>query len=1030
MLARIAQFALIQRVLVLAGTALFAAAGVIAYRSLPVDAYPDVSSTQVKIIMKAPGMTPEEVEARVTTPIELEMLGIPNKRVVRSVSKYAIADITLDFTEGTDLYWARQQVAERLTSIARDLPGVAVGGLAPITTPLGEMFMFTIEGGGLSLAERRTLLDWTIRPALRVLPGVADVNSLGGHVRSFEVVPNPTAMQARGVTHAMLLQALETNNRNDGAGRIREGEETLLVRAEGSIRTLDDVRSIAISARAGNPVRVGDLAEVRIGALTRYGAVTRDGQEEAVQGLVLGLRGANARQVVEGVRAKLAELAPTLPQGVTTRVFYDRGSLVERAISTVSSALVEAILLVVVLLVLFLGDLRAALVVALTLPLAALGTFLMMRFAGMSANLMSLGGLAIAIGMLVDAAVVVVENVVTHLAHDKGARHAQVHLVYRAVREVTTPVAAGVLIIVIVFLPLLSLEGLEGKLFSPVALTIVFALLISLVLSLTVVPVLSSYLLKPGAHSDPWLVRHAQRIYDPLLTLALRHGNRFLAGAGIALALALALYPFIGKTFMPSMDEGDILVSIEKLPSISLEQSAQMDLRIQRAVLAAVPEVKNIVARTGSDEIGLDPMGPNQTDTFLVLKPKSEWRHPDKEWLTDELRRTLAQFPGVAISFTQPIEMRVSEMLVGVRGDVAVKLFGPDLATLNAQAVLLVDILKKVPGAEDVLTIKNDGVQYYSVVVDRLAAGRLGLSVDDIGSAMRAQIEGQQVGVVLEQGRRTPLLVRGPEAIRTSPALFAGLSIVLPDGQSVPVAQVARLERTEGPVKVDHENATRVVVVQANVRDRDLVGFVEEAQLAAATQLKLPAGYSMIWGGQFENQQRASARLTMVVPVALALIFLLLFVTFGSVRQAVMVLANVPFAMIGGVFALALTREYLSVPASIGFIALLGIAVLNGVVMVSYFNQLLARGVALHDTVMEGAKRRLRPVLMTAGITAFGLVPLLFASGPGSEIQRPLAIVVIGGLLSSTVLTLLILPVIYLRFGVDPAPAILKGASE
>ncbi len=1029
MLTKLAEFALIQRVLVLAATVLFAGAGVLAFQSLPVDAYPDVSSTQVKIIMKAPGMTPEEVEARVTTPIELEMLGIPNKRMVRSVSKYAIADITLDFAEGTDIYWARQQVAERLGNIARDLPGAASGGLAPITTPLGEMFMFTIEGGGLSLTERRTLLDWTLRPALRTLPGVADVNSLGGYVRSFEVVPSPTAMQARGVSHAMLLQALEANNRNDGAGRIREGEETLLVRAEGSIRNLDDVRAIAIAARDGTPVRVGDLAEVRIGALTRYGAVTRDGQEEAVQGLVLGLRGANARQVVDGVRRKLAEIAPTLPQGVTTRVFYDRGSLVERAVGTVSRALLEAIVLVVILLVLFLGNLRAALVVALTLPLAALGTFLLMRAAGMSANLMSLGGLAIAIGMLVDAAVVVVENVVTHMADAGAARRPPLHLVYRAVREVTAPVTAGVLIIVIVFLPLLSLEGLEGKLFAPVALTIVFALSMSLLLSLTIVPVLASYLIRPGAHGAPWLVRHAQRLYAPLLEYALRHGTRFMIGGGIALGLTLAVYPFIGKTFMPSMDEGDILVSLEKLPSISLEQSAETDLRVQRAILAAVPEVRSIVARAGADEIGLDPMGPNQTDTFLVLKPKSEWRKPDKAWLADQLRIVLTQFPGVAFSFTQPIEMRVSEMLVGVRGDVAVKLFGPNLATLNAQAAQLVELLKKVPGAEDVLTIKNDGVQYFRVTVDRLAAGRLGLSVDDISAAMRAQIEGQQVGIVLEEGRRTPLLVRGPEAIRTSPALFAGLAIVLPGGQSVPVAQVAKLERIEGPVKVEHENAARLVVVQANVRDRDLVGFVEEAQRAVAAQLKLPAGYSMTWGGEFENQQRAAARLALVVPVALALIFLLLFVTFGSVRQAVLVLANIPFALIGGVFALAVAREYLSVPASVGFIALLGIAVLNGVVMVSYFNQLLARGMALREAVTEGAKRRLRPVLMTAGITAFGLVPLLFASGPGSEIQRPLAIVVIGGLISSTLLTLLLLPTLYLRFGVEPTSENLKGAT-
>lgn len=1016
------RFALTQRLLILVATLMLIGAGVWSFNALPIDAYPDVSSTQVKVIIKAPGMTPEEVEARITTPIELELLGIPHKRVVRSVSKYALADVTLDFEEGTDIYWARQQVSERLGNVTRDLPEGVVGGLAPITTPLGEMFMFTVEGEHLSLAERRSLLDWVIRPALRTLPGVADVNTLGGMVRAFEVIPDNTAMNARGVTLEALRTALLANNRNDGAGRIRDGEETLVVRAEGAVRTLDDLRAIVVSARDGHPVRVGDLAEVRIGSLTRYGAVTQSGEAEAVQGLVLGLRGANAGQVVDGVRARLAELAPRLPQGVTTKVFYDRGALVERAVGTVARALGEAVVLVLVLLILFLGNLRAALVVGLMLPLSALATFVLMRWWGMSANLMSLGGLAIAIGMLVDAAVVVVENVVSHLARaDRDPGIPKLHRIFRAVREVTAPVTSGILIIVIVFLPLLTLEGLEGKLFVPVALTIVFALSASLLLSLTVVPVLASFLVREGSHAEPWLVRTCARIYEPALRGALAHARPVVVGALVALALTAGLYTQIGKTFMPTMDEGDLIVGLEKLPSISLEASVDLDLRIQRAILARVPEVTRIVARTGSDEIGLDPMGLNQTDTFLVLKPKDQWRNPDKAWLADELRKVMAEFPGTAYSFTQPIEMRVSEMLMGVRGDVAIKIFGPDLATLNDLAQRMVEALKPLQGAEDVLTIRNEGVQYYSVRIDRLAAGRLGLDIDTIEQALRGQIEGTQLGMVLEADRRTPLLLRGPEPVRESAALFAGLTLPLPGGQTVPLADVARLVRVEGPVKVDHENATRMVVVQANVRDRDLVGFVEEARAAVAAKLPFPQGYTAVWGGQFENQQRAATRLAMVVPVALGLIFVLLFATFGSVRQAVLVFSNVPFAMIGGVFALWGSGEYLSVPASVGFIALLGVAVLNGVVMVSHFNQLRAAGLPLDEVVVEGAKRRLRPVLMTASIAAFGLLPLLFQTGPGSEIQRPLAIVVIGGLVTSTLLTLVLLPILYRRFCAQPA---------
>ena len=1018
MLSKLVEFALTQRLLVSVLTLLLIGAGIASFRELPIDAFPDVSSTQVKIIMKAPGMTPEEVEARIVTPIELEMLGIANQRMLRSISKYAIADITIDFNDGTDIYWARQQVAERLNNAMRDLPGGASGGLAPITTPLGEMFMFTVEGENISLEQRRTILDWTIRPALRTLPGVADVNSLGGLARSFEVVPDHTALAARGLSMQQLQDALEANNRNDGAGRLSDGDESLLVRAEGSIKTLQDVGNIVVASPGNNPIRVSDIAQVRIGSLTRYGVVTMDGKHEAVEGLVLGLRGANAQKVVDGVHKKLAELAPTLPQGVSTKVFYDRGSLVKRAVGTVTKALAEAIVLVVILLVLFLGNLRAALVVALTLPLAVLITFIMMQKFGMSANLMSLGGLAIALGMLVDGAVVVVENIISHLG-DRRQHIPHLHVIYRAVKEVITPVAAGVAIFIIVFLPLMTLQGLEGKLFIPVALTIVFALAGSLLLSLTVIPMLASYMLKTASHDDPWLVRKALALYTPLLAKALVNERKVLGSAIGMLLVTVVVYSFIGKTFMPEMDEGDIIMQTAKLPSINLAQTADIDQRVQAAILKSVPEIKSIVSRAGADELGLDPMGLNETDNFLVLKPQEEWRSQDKNAIIEEIRKVMGDFPGLEYSFTQPIAMRVSEMLTGSRGDVAIKIFGTDIAKLSELSEHMVAVIEGIEGSEDAYTVKNNGVQYYRVIIDRLAAGRLGLSVDDISNSLRTQVEGRLLGTVIEEGRRTPLLLRGDAEVQQSPALFAALTLPLANGQNVPLSVVARLERADGPVKVDRENGQRMVVIQSNVRGRDLVGFVDEAKAAAAAQIQLPEGYLITWGGQFENQQRAAARLAVVVPIALGLIFLLLFATFGSVRQAGLVLTNIPFALIGGVFALWISGEYLSVPASVGFIALLGIAVLNGVVMVTYFNQLHNEGMEITRVITEGAKRRLRPVLMTASITLFGLLPLLFASGPGSEIQKPLAIVVIGGLISSTALTLIMLPILYRRFGIE-----------
>jgi cobalt-zinc-cadmium resistance protein CzcA len=1017
MITRLIQFALAQRSFILILAALLSGVGWYAFKQIPIDAFPDVASTQVKIILKAPGMTPEEVENRVAVPIETEMLGIPKQEMLRTTVKYGIVDITLTFKDGTDIYWARQQVAERLAGVMSALPATLEGGMAPITTPLGEMFQFTVDNPNMSLMERKSLLDWVIRPALRTVPGVADVNVLGGVSRSYEVVPDPIRMAAAGITIDVLKAKIEANNRNDGAGRITEGGEVLLVRSEGNITSLDDLRAIVIKVEGSSPLRVSDIAEVRIGELSRNGVVTESGKAEAVEGLVLGLAGANARQVVSGVEQKIAELTPSLPKGTTLKVFYNRAALVDKAVSTVSKSLLEAIVLVLILLGIFLGNVRAAITVALILPLSALSTFILMRWVGMSANLMSLGGLAIAIGMLVDAAVVVVENVVQHLAHDPSkGRLPRLHIVYRAVREVAAPVVTGMLIIIIVFLPLLTLQGMEGKFFVPVALTIVFALASSLILSLTVIPVLASLLLKSVPHQEPWLPRQLLRLYEPLLNKAFLHQKVVMGGALLMLVLAGVVYLQVGKTFIPAMDEGDIVMGIEKLPSISLEQSAALDLKIQQAVMQAVPEVIGIVGRAGSDDIGLDPMGLNQTDTFLILKPRNLWRMHSKEELLAELRKVLDQLPGTTYSFTMPIEMRVSEMILGVRGDLAVKIYGSDLPTLNRLAGEVATTLKTVKGSQDVNTVVNDGVQYLSVVIDRLAAGRFGLSVEDVQEALRLQIQGVSAGTVLEGTRRIPIQIRGSEDVRMSPGNFATLRITAPSGDSVPLSSIAKLERVAGPVKIDRELGSRYSVVVSNVSGRDLVGFVTDAKTAIAAKVKLPEGYRVSFGGEFENQQRAAARLGIVTPIALGLIFLLLYSSFRSIRQALLVLSNIPFALVGGITALWITGEYLSVPASVGFIALLGIAVLNGVVMVSYFNQLHAEGMAIGLVVREGAKRRLRPVLMTAAITAFGLLPLLFASGPGSEIQRPLAIVVIGGLISATLLTLIILPMLYARF--------------
>ena len=995
--------------------------------SIPVDAFPDISPTQVKVILKIPGMTPEEVEQRVVRPVELEMLSIPKKRIIRSVSKYGIADITIDFEDGTDIYWARQQVSERLNAFTKDLPSGVTGGLAPITTPLSEVYMFTVDGENYSLMERRSALDWIIRPELRTIPGVAEVNTLGGEAKTYEVIPDAAKMAARGITMSELRDSLLTNNSNDGAGRIDSGEEALVIRVEGAIKGLDDIRSIAVSNTNGQTMLLDEIATVRTGALTRNGAVTENGTGEVVEGLVLSLRGANARLLVTDIEEKLNEIRPKLPPGMTVNTFYNRGELVGRAAGTVTKALVEATVLVCITLYLFLGDLRAAFVVAVVLPLSIFSTFILMHYFGLTANLMSLGGLAIAIGMLVDAAVVVVENIEKYFSNPETSTAVSTqNVIVMAVNEVIKPVTAGVLIIAVVFLPLLTLEGLEGKLFSPVAITIVMALISSLIIAFSIVPALAFYVLKREPEHETKFMQLVAIKYRQYRDLVWNNTRLLYKSAGIGLGVMVVLYMVVGKTFMPTLDEGDVLVQLQKLPSVSLENSLNQDTRVEQSILESVPEVKSIVARAGADELGLDPMGLNETDMFLVLKPKDEWTG-DKEAIVNKLREVLDGFPGLVYGFTQPIEMRVSEMLTGTRGDVAIKIFGSSLKEINDAAQAIASSVRGIKGAAEVIAPRGEGVEYLSLKVNRTLALEAGFSIDELQQRLRSQIEGEQLGVVLDGVIRTPLVIRGNQTIRSSPEAFSDLMITAPNGRSYPITTLAEIQQIEGPIRIDHEQANRFASIQVSVDGRDLSSFVEDAK-TAVSKLNLPRDLTIVWGGQFENQQRAAARLAIVVPVALILVFTILMVTFGSAIQAGLIFLNIPFALLGGMIALVITGQYLSVPASIGFIALLGIAVLNGVVMVTHFNERVAKGESMSEVIHLGTERRLRPVLMTAVITILGMIPLLFATGPGSEIQRPLAIVVVGGIITSTLLTLLLLPKLYEMFGTLKTLGDLKNA--
>ncbi|MEH6581598.1 MAG: efflux RND transporter permease subunit [Halioglobus sp.] len=1013
MLESLIRFSLTQRLFVGVLALTLMGLGMRAWINIPVDAFPDISPTQVKLILKLPGMTAEEIEQQVTRPIETELLGIPKQAMLRSTTKYAITDITLDFEEGTDIYWARQQVNERLLGVWESLPDSVSGGIAPMSTPLSEMFMFTLEHPTLSLMEKRQILDWEIRPLLRAVPGVADVNVLGGYAKTYQVSINASMMASLGITMAELEAAIRNNNVNVGAGRLIEGNDTLIVRAEGRIASLEELSALVVKVDGGQIYRLGDVADVAVGSLSRYGAVTRDGVE-AAEALVIALKNSNTAEVVAAVKQRLAEIEPSLPAGASINVFYDRATLIDRAINTISNALVQAVIIVVILLAIFLGNVRAAIAVSLSLPLAALATFFLMSLFGLSANLMSLGGLVIAIGMIVDSSVVVVENIMNRLSGRGGLP--RMHLVYRACKDVAVPVFSGTVIVIIVFSPLLTLTGLEGKLFAPVALTIVFAMLSALILSLTVVPIIASVLIDEKSAGVPRLVAFLQSHYERTLTNVLRRPRAMLATLLFLLLLSVAAFVFIGKTFMPVLDEGDIIVQLEKSPSISLAASIRLDQQIEKALLAQIPEIKQIVARTGSDEIGLDPMSLNETDVFMELNPVDTWRFDSKEELEGEIRKVLLKYPGISFGFTQPIQMRVSEMLTGSSGDISIKVFGNELEVLASLVDDISEITRDITGAVDVQAAVMAGGKFLNLELHREIAGRYGMSVDDFSRYVKSQLEGLVISELIEGKKRTPIVIAntpGSDQDLTTQADLQRHLVILPDGTLAPLASIAHISFKEGPLVIEREKGNRFAVVTSNVSGRDIVGFVEELSSRISESINLPTGYNIVFGGEFENQRRATNNLLMVIPVALLLIIIILFSTFQSMAKAGLILLNVPFAIMGGIIALFVSGEYLSVPASVGLIALLGVAVLNGVVMVSYFEQIRLQVSDLNRRVIDGSVRRLRPVLMTATTAMFGLLPLVYASGPGAEIQKPLAIVVIGGLLSSTVTTLYLLPWLY-----------------
>ncbi|MGL2436483.1 efflux RND transporter permease subunit [Helicobacter pylori] len=1010
MLASIIEFSLRQRVIVIVGAILILFFGTYSFINTPVDAFPDISPTQVKIILKLPGSSPEEMENNIVRPLELELLGLKGQKSLRSVSKYSISDITIDFDDSVDIYLARNIVNERLSSVMKDLPVGVEGGMAPIVTPLSDIFMFTIDGN-ITEIEKRQLLDFVIRPQLRMISGVADVNSIGGFSRAFVIVPDFNDMARLGVSISDLESAVRVNLRNSGAGRVDRDGETFLVKIQTASLSLEDIGKITVSTNLGH-LHIKDFAKVISQSRTRLGFVTKDGMGETTEGLVLSLKDANTKEIITQVYQKLEELKPFLPNGVSINVFYDRSEFTQKAIATVSKTLIEAVVLIIITLFLFLGNLRASVAVGVILPLSLSVAFIFIKFSDLTLNLMSLGGLIIAIGMLIDSAVVVVENAFEKLS--ANTKTTKLHAIYRSCKEIAVSVVSGVVIIMVFFVPILTLQGLEGKMFRPLAQSIVYALLGTLVLSITIIPVVSSLVLKATPHSETFLTRFLNRIYAPLLEFFVHNPKKVILGAFVFLIASLSLFPFVGKNFMPALDEGDVVLSVETTPSISLDQSKDLMLNIESAIKKHVKEVKTIVARTGSDELGLDLGGLNQTDTFISFIPKKEWSVKTKEELLDKIMDSLKDFKGINFSFTQPIEMRISEMLTGVRGDLAVKIFGDDISALNELSFQIAQALKGIKGSSEVLTTLNEGVNYLYVTPNKESMADVGITSDEFSKFLKSALEGLVVDVIPTGISRTPVMIRQESDFASSITKIKSLALTSKYGVLVPITSIAKIEEVDGPVSIVREDSMRMSVVRSNVVGRDLNSFVEEAKKVIAQNVKLPPSYYITYGGQFENQQRANKRLSTVIPLSILAIFFILFFTFKSIPLALLILLNIPFAVTGGLIALFAVGEYISVPASMGFIALFGIAVLNGVVMIGYFKELLLQGKSVEECVLLGAKRRLRPVLMTACIAGLGLLPLLFSHSVGSEVQKPLAIVVLGGLVTSSALTLLLLPPMFM----------------
>ncbi|WP_447972301.1 efflux RND transporter permease subunit [Nitrospira sp. Kam-Ns4a] len=1042
MIAALVAFALRQRVLVVTVALAASCAGVYAFRTIPIDAFPDVTNVLVQVVIKVPGLSPTEIEQFVTYPIELQMTGLPGLTDLRSLSKVGLSMITVVFEDHIDMYLARQLVLERIIEVQDSLPAGAQISLVPNSTGLGEVYQYfldwpegvmrapdTPEVQERELTEQRTIQDWVVRPLLKSVPGVIDVNSMGGFVKQYQVIVEPGLLRKYNLTLHEVFQAVAKNNANAGGNILEKHAEKYIVRGVGMIKTLADIESIVVKEAGGTPVFVRDVAEVRVGHAVRHGAVVLNGEREVVAGIVLMLRGANARDVVEGVRRKVEAISRKglLPGGLRIVPFYDRIELITAALGTVYKALLEGIVLVVLVLFLFLGEVRNALIVTATLVVTPLVTFIVMRQQGLTVNLMSLGGLVIAIGMMVDGSVVVVENVYRHLSAPGAAQTSRMALVLRAVEEVGQPVMFGILIIILVFLPILALQGMEGKMFKPLAYTIAIALLVSLVLSLTLSPVLCTWGLAGGQGDDPCLLRWAKRVYRPALAWALGHRRHVLGGAIGLLALSLLLFPSLGGEFIPILNEGAIAPQTIRLPSISLPASIEIEKQMQRAVLE-FPEVRMVVSKIGRTELGNDPQEPNASDPVVALRPMDEWTTAKtKPELDDAIRRRLEQVPGAVFLLSQPIQQRMDELISGVRTEATVKIFGEDLEILRRLAEEIAGILGSVRGVKDVRVEQLFGQQYLVVDIDRAKIARHGINVADIREIIATAIGGEPATQVYEGQRRFDLILRFPERYRNSVETIRNLLLTDPAGALIPLSDLATVELREGPALISREGLSRRIYVGFNTMGRDIESIVAEAQKKLAVQVQIPQGYALKWGGSFENMERAMARLRIIVPLTISLIFLLLFSSFNSVRYAALIILNLPFALIGGVVALWVTGEYLSVPASVGFINLFGVAVLNGIVLVASINKLRAEGLPTVEAVTTGCLLRLRPVLMTALVALFGLIPLALSQGIGSEVQRPLAVVVIGGLVSSTLLTLIVLPTLYPWFqeeceSRDPAP--------